>query len=221
MTLNTAPHIKHLLAASMGNVAKEESDILDYVSETIAGYIEDGSVMDKHEVIVLFQDSGLSLDEDDLDELAQTIEIITKKAAGEDEDEEGEEDEIDDGTCEMCERFVSRSFHHLIPKETHNRYLSKGRLPNNLLDTTIGAELTRSWLNTHGIMICRTCHGTIHRTERNEILAEQYNTLDRLLEHPKLYAFAKYNSTQPCRMRVRKATKAARNEAKNVNKVLR
>lgn len=219
-TLNISANIKSLLAASMGSAAKEEMDLLDYVAETVAGYVEDESVMDISQAISLFQDSGLSLDEDDLEDLAQTIEIITKRAAGEgDEDDEEEDVEIDDGTCEMCERFVSRSFHHLIPKETHNRYLSKGKLPTNTSDIS-GSVLTRSWLNTHGIMVCRPCHGTIHRTERNEVLAEQYNTLDRLLEHPKIYAFAKYNSTQPCRVAVRKCPKAARNEAKNVNKVI-
>lgn len=219
MTINIAPDIKRLLAASMGKAAKEENDVLDYVTETVAGYVEDASVLDKHEALALFQDSGLSLDEDDLEELANTIEIITKRAAGEDDDENESDDEcaVDDGTCEMCERFVNRSFHHLVPKETHNRYLSKGKLPANL--EGIG-ELTRYWLNTHGIMICRGCHGTIHRTERNEVLAEHYNTLDRVLEHPKIYAFAKYNSTQPCRNRVRKGSTASRNEAKNVDKIL-
>jgi hypothetical protein len=220
-TLNIVPIITNLLVASMGRAAREERSMLEFVSETVAGYVEEGSIMSKDDALSLFQDSGLSIDEDDMVDLANTIEIITKRAAGVEEeglyDGESDEEEIDDGTCELCERFVSRSFHHLVPKETHNRYLSKGSLPVNLV--SIG-ELSRVWLNKHGVMVCRTCHGTIHNAERNEVLAEQYNTLDRLLEHPKIYAFAKYNSTQPCRMRVRKSTATARNEAKLVNKAI-
>lgn len=46
----------------------------------------------------------------------------------------GDEDEDEDmgvGECELCQRTMKMSFHHLIPKETHKRYLKKKKLPPN------------------------------------------------------------------------------------------
>jgi hypothetical protein len=111
----------------------------------------------------------------------------------------------DDGTCELCERDVRRTFHHLIPKETHNRYLKKKTLPENITaianEIGIDASMSRVWLNTYGTMLCSSCHSAVHRAASNEELAEKYNTVELLLEHPQVYAFAKYNSKQPVRNR--------------------
>jgi hypothetical protein len=128
--------------------------------------------------------------------------------------ESGEaEDEVkdvadDDGTCELCERDVRRTFHHLIPKETHSKYLKKKTLPENIkaIAMGIGVEpsMGRVWLNTYGTMICGPCHSAVHNAASNEDLAENYNTVELLLEHPKILAFAKYNSKQPVRNRCTK-----------------
>mmetsp|Transcript_46009 Transcript_46009/g.59105 ORF Transcript_46009/g.59105 Transcript_46009/m.59105 type:complete len:201 (+) Transcript_46009:33-635(+) len=198
-TIDTAQQIKTLLKASLSIDNKNQGDLLDFVSETVAGYVDEGSILEKIEALSLFQDSGLNLDDDDIEELSSMIELITKTAI---EGEINEVDEIDDGTCDLCERLVNRTFHHLVPKETHNRYLRKGKLPTNLEDQ---GECTRHWLNSHGLMVCGPCHNAIHNAERNETLAEAYNTLERVLDHPKIFAFAKYNSRQPCRIRIRKS----------------
>ena len=62
-----------------------------------------------------------------------------------------------------------------------------------------GATASRLFLNSHGIKICRPCHNSIHDAEREEVLAEQLNTLGRVLSHPKIVRTAKYNSTQRVR----------------------
>lgn len=134
------------------------------------------------------------IDEDDMMEIAATIVILTGGTESADEKENDIND--DDGTCEMCERDIRRTFHHLIPKETHGKYLKKKQLPENVV-----GDVNRVWLNTYGIMVCRTCHSAIHNAAPNDELAEKYNTLERLLTHPKIFAFAKYNSKQPVRMR--------------------
>lgn len=95
--------------------------------------------------------------------------------AMEDVAEEGEEGE---GECEMCQRELKLTFHHLIPKDKHPTYLGK-RLPNG-----IEGEPTRYFLNSYGLMICRQCHNTVHNIASNEVLAAQYNTLQKLLAHP-------------------------------------
>jgi serine protease inhibitor ecotin len=135
------------------------------------------------------------MDEDDMVEIAATIEILT---GGGSVIEQSQDVEDDDGTCELCEREMRRTFHHLIPKETHNKYLKKKQLPENIM-----GDCNRVWLNTYGAMVCRTCHSAIHNAAPNDELAEKYNTIDLLLTHPKIYAFAKYNSKQPVRQRIR------------------
>lgn len=89
--------------------------------------------------------------------------------------------DIDDGTCEICERFVSRTKHHLIPKEMHRGLL--GRFDREELGKTVN--------------ICRMCHSTVHRFFTNEELARHYNSIDALLSDEKMYRYASWASKQP------------------------
>jgi len=98
--------------------------------------------------------------------------------------------EMKDGQCEMCERHKLLTFHHLVPKHTHSKYLGK-RLPAGL-----DGEPTRHWLNTHGTMICRRCHSMVHSVASNDVLAEQYNTVAKLLAHPTVRGWIEYARKQ-------------------------
>jgi len=200
-----------LLASAKSSGIDPPTELIDFVAETVCALIESGDVISEDEALALLQDAGLELDEDDTRDICSTINFLSdpeanRQAAGEGEGalREGEDGaDVDDGCCELCERDgINRTFHHLIPKETHNRYLKRSRLPENM-EGFPGSVCTRIWLNTHGVLVCRRCHSAIHHAERNEVLAEQYNTLERLFEHPKILAFAKYNSKQPVRNRVR------------------
>jgi len=103
------------------------------------------------------------------------------------DDEEGEES-LEEGICEMCKQLKLRTFHHLIPKDTHPTYLKK-RLPPG-----IQGEPTRGFLNSYGIMVCRKCHSYVHRLASNEVLAKEYNTLDKILEHPLVQRWVEWAS---------------------------
>ena len=54
------------------------------------------------------------------------------------------------------------TFHHLLPKETHGRYLGK-QLPGGVAAAAeeagfeLAAEPTREFLNTYGAELCRFC----------------------------------------------------------------
>lgn len=170
-----------LLTAAAPGVPPE---LIEFVGETIGETVGGGSEMTGIEIATLLEDAGIEIDEDEVEEICECISILTKPPV------ETAEDELDDGTCQLCERDTKRTFHHLIPMETHKRYLKKGRLPANMS----GGELTRVWLNTYGVMICRPCHTAVHLAEKNEVLAEEFNSLERLLSHPKIASFAKYNS---------------------------
>ena len=111
-------HIYALLSASITSCGRSPpAGILEFVAETVAGYVEEGDPLTKDDALSLFMDAELDLDDDDCDDLAATVEILTggggDQAAGDGGDEERE---VDDGTCELCERLVKRTFHHLVPK---------------------------------------------------------------------------------------------------------
>jgi hypothetical protein len=82
--------------------------------------------------------------------------------------------------CEMCEREIALTRHHLIPREMHERMLKREGIERNILNRTIS--------------ICRMCHSTIHRFFTNKELAESYNTLDVLLSCPKVEKYAMWAS---------------------------
>ncbi|KAG6580379.1 uncharacterized protein IUM83_15090 [Phytophthora cinnamomi] len=110
-----------------------------------------------------------------------------------DEDVAGREEEEDmTGLCEMCERPMNLTAHHVIPRVTHSKYLRKG--------------YTKEFLNTC-IMICRQCHSKIHSVEDNKTLAREYNTLEKIMQHPKIVDWVAYARKQKARVKPRKKSK--------------
>eukprot|EP01031_Cornospumella_fuschlensis_P029337 gene29337-35415_t len=96
---------------------------------------------------------------------------------------EGEDGEIlDDGLCQICERFVRLTKHHVFPRELHKN-LKKKFNDASLLNTTIA--------------ICRMCHSTIHRLFTNEELSESYYTVDLLLSDERFFKYAKWAANLP------------------------
>lgn len=85
------------------------------------------------------------------------------------------------GECEICERSMPLTEHHLIPRSQHDRLASKG---------TFTIEEMRSRL----AMLCRPCHTAVHSMIPHEDLASRYNTMDRLLEHEAVCRWGKYAS---------------------------
>ncbi|CAI5711387.1 unnamed protein product [Peronospora farinosa] len=96
------------------------------------------------------------------------------------------------GLCEMCERPLNLTAHHVIPRVTHSKYLRKG--------------YTKEFLNTC-IMICRQCHSKIHSVEDNKTLAREYNTLEKIMQHPEIIAWVAYARKQKARIKPQKQSK--------------
>ncbi|GLE03764.1 hypothetical protein PINS_up012666 [Pythium insidiosum] len=97
---------------------------------------------------------------------------------------DGEGDSVsahDAAVCEMCERPMRLTFHHLIPRVTHAKFLKLG--------------YSREYLNS-GVMICRPCHSKIHSTESNKTLAREFNTLEKLVAHPEIARWIHYARKQ-------------------------
>lgn len=107
--------------------------------------------------------------------------------------DEGTEDALQEGECEMCHRQMLLTFHHLIPKDTHPTYLKK---PRQLASVGIEGEPTRGFLNTYGTMVCSRCHSNIHALAPNVVLAKEFNTLDKILAHPKIQNWVEWAAKQ-------------------------
>ncbi|CCI46115.1 unnamed protein product [Albugo candida] len=91
-----------------------------------------------------------------------------------------------DRLCAMCDRPMNLSKHHLIPRVMHTKFLKKG------YDKTL--------LNMC-IVICRPCHTKIHSVEDEKTLATEYNTLEKIMEHPDIVAWLKYARKQKARIK--------------------
>lgn len=110
-----------------------------------------------------------------------------------DEDRADKEDEDDStGLCEMCERPMNLTAHHLIPRTTHSVYRKKG--------------YTKEFLNTC-IMICRKCHSKIHSVEDERTLAREYSTLEKIMAHPEIIRWVAFARKQKARIRPTKKSK--------------
>lgn len=122
------------------------------------------------------------------------------------DDEDDNEDESagqrkNGDSCELCARNITLTFHHLIPKETHARYLTRGSLPEGVAEAAIanGLEpepLTREFLHRYGVSLCRYCHTTVHRLAPNAVLAERFNTLEKLHENEQISKFVAFAARQ-------------------------
>lgn len=108
-------------------------------------------------------------------------------------DDEGTEDARKEGDCEMCGRRLWLTFHHLIPKDTHPTYMNK---PAQLASVGIEGEPSRGFLNTYGTMVCGQCHSYVHSLASNVVLAKEYNTLQKILDHPKIQRWVEWASKQ-------------------------
>lgn len=108
-------------------------------------------------------------------------------------DDEGSEVTLQEGECELCVRPLLLTFHHLIPKDTHPTYLKKR---GQLASVGIDGEPTRGFLNSYGIMVCRQCHSHIHSLASNELLAKEYNTVRKILDHPKIQRWVEWAANQ-------------------------
>jgi hypothetical protein len=59
-----------------------------------------------------------------------------------------------------------------------------------------GRRIIRDVLNHQTIDICRPCHDHIHRSYDNRTLALQFNTLNKLMNDPTIFKYAKWASRQ-------------------------
>jgi len=84
--------------------------------------------------------------------------------------------------CEICEREVPLTYHHLIPREVHAKVLKKKWHPESMLNSV-------AWL-------CRPCHSAVHHVASNEELARSLYTVELLLEREEIQRWRRYAAKQ-------------------------
>jgi hypothetical protein len=146
---------------------------------------------------------------DDVDEVGDSVEITDY---GDDSDGEW----IGEGECELCERTIRLTAHHLIPKSTWARIEPRLRNARDAIESNnmvkaeriLGdglsymiAQLSKEGVSIRRLMgrtcnICRPCHSTIHRTHDNMTLALNYSSVDLLMEDATIAKFSRWASKQ-------------------------
>jgi hypothetical protein len=138
-----------------------------------------------------------------------------------DDDNDNEEEEDDgmllfDGECELCDRYIQLTKHHLIPKSTWARVRTrllhaagakeKGDIEKALVLLGPGLEHVLDRLSTDkssirhilqiSCAICRPCHSAVHKAHGNMELASSYNSVDQLLEDDQIAKFCRWANKQ-------------------------
>lgn len=113
----------------------------------------------------------------------------------EDEPQSDESDdealEVDITACQMCDRSMPLTFHHLFPKKIHKRLQERTHKGHSE-----SKGIPKDELRTCGIMICRPCHSSLHRAYDHEHLAKHLNSLETILADEKMQSWIIYAEKQ-------------------------
>mmetsp|Transcript_23422 Transcript_23422/g.34836 ORF Transcript_23422/g.34836 Transcript_23422/m.34836 type:complete len:318 (+) Transcript_23422:65-1018(+) len=135
-----------------------------------------------------------------------------------DSDSDNDDNYIQEGECELCEREVKLTRHHLIPRSTWSRIKPRflqasshfidgdmekvEEILSMAIPCTLSNDHLSSWRNTklflshYTCSICKLCHGELHRRFDNLELAERWNNVDALLEDEEIRKFCKWANKQ-------------------------
>lgn len=220
-----------------GLVTSPEESIC--LAEAIVAEIEESELSREQACIASFEDYFSLSREEATAVLSSLLELEPKESSDDDsslsrkssknedddeEDEFGSDDDdgefIGEGECELCERYIRLTKHHLIPRSTwpkiqprltnaahalsrndvHRAGLILGPGLHHMLEPLARrGEVDKALIK--GLLqltadICRPCHSAIHRTHDNMELANHYSTVELLLKDEQIFKFAKWASKQ-------------------------
>ena len=88
-----------------------------------------------------------------------------------------------EGSCAICGREETLTRHHLIPRTRHHNKRNKREFERAVVRQVVG--------------ICRPCHSQIHALLSEKELEREFNTIEKLREHPGVAKFATWVATKP------------------------
>ncbi|EWM20742.1 conserved unknown protein [Nannochloropsis gaditana] len=163
---------------------------VEYVHSTLISELEAEHIVSIEDVFSVIQtfvpeEMLLSLgieDEDDIELFVSKVWLLLQK---ERVIQETTDDEVmsmsRESGCELCERAMPLTRHHLRPRAMHKILLKQG--------------MSQDELNICAA-ICRPCHSAVHRTYDNETLAINFYTVSALLADEKIGKFVRWASKQ-------------------------
>jgi hypothetical protein len=104
--------------------------------------------------------------------------------------------------CEICEREIPLTYHHLIPRSTHAKVLKQKWHSETMINSV--AWLCRLVLNfcsarqmaQRSVYQFRYCHSTVHHVATNEELARSFYTVELLLQREDIQKWRAYAARQ-------------------------
>ncbi|GAX14748.1 hypothetical protein FisN_11Hu292 [Fistulifera solaris] len=147
---------------------------------------------------------------DDDDDSSQSEEVEEEEFIAKSEDDDTAA-YLGEGECELCERSMRLTRHHLVPRCTWSRLeprmlraLEGSSSVDGLESLLDRIQTSDAFTNKQRVRqalqmtcaICRPCHTTIHQTHDNVTLALQFNTVDKLLEDKTIYSFCQWANKQ-------------------------
>ncbi|MEI7541978.1 MAG: hypothetical protein WCJ94_01850 [bacterium] len=87
-----------------------------------------------------------------------------------------------DNNCPLCKRETQLVPHHVIPKTLHSENWFKKHLTPEQMNITF--------------LVCVDCHSAIHKFHSSKELANDFNTLEKIMADEKIMNFAKFAAKQ-------------------------
>lgn len=99
----------------------------------------------------------------------------------------------DYGICGLCGREERLTRHHLIPRTRHHNKRNKREFDREEVKETVA--------------LCRPCHSQVHALLTEKELEREWNTIEKVREHPDVSRFVAWIAGKPAgfRMPVRRA----------------
>ena len=217
-TVGTSPTLSQ---EEISSIAEAIIEMGEDINQTLCDYL-DISSKDANQIM---KDAIRIQNGDDSDQKSVESDLSEEENASDDDDTSiGSTDSndayIQEGECELCERVMKLTAHHLIPKCTWKlikpRFMEaaddfqEGRydqvinilhlgeeLPHGLTKKTFQSGLNiKQFLAHYTADLCRPCHSVVHKHHSNLELAEKYNTVEKILTDENIYKFCKWQSKQ-------------------------
>lgn len=86
--------------------------------------------------------------------------------------------------CELCKRPVTHlTRHHLIPRSRHRKKRAKRTFTKERMQQVA--------------LVCPACHRQIHKTFTEKELEQDFNSIEKLREHPDIDRFVRWIERKP------------------------
>ncbi|WP_245574480.1 hypothetical protein [Hugenholtzia roseola] len=100
------------------------------------------------------------------------------------QDTQSDQEPESDTACQLCEREGKKlTFHHLIPRKMHKK--------KQFLKL-----FSKKEMQSHGLMLCRLCHNTLHDFFDEKTLGLHYHTKELLLAEAKIQNYLEWAKKQ-------------------------